>query len=124
MKFGPNFLFGIKWDGEDYPYIVMTPLVKPSVVIDRIRASPRVIGNALLHLLNHKRSLSDPEIIESIDAKVKVKNILPTKTAEYEKELRDILVKLRALEKESKYIVEDNINTLQKFERITPPPKI
>ena len=120
MKFGPNFLFGLKWNEEDYPYLVMTPLVRPKELIKRIESSPREIGNAIMFLLLHKRNISDPDIIASIDAKIRIKHKIPGKTIEYEKELQEVLDKLRELDNESNDIIKSNVKRMSKIKKISP----
>jgi hypothetical protein len=93
-------------------------------LIDRISASPREIGNAVLYLLQHKRSLSEPDIISGIDAKIKIRKQVPEKAEEYEKELHNVLVKLQGLENESKEIIQRDISRLARIKKIVPPPTI
>ena len=70
----PYFNFILKWSYKyDKPYLMLTPINTSSKLIEQIINNPPEIGNMIMYLLEKKRNLSDKELINSIDKKIKIK---------------------------------------------------
>jgi len=79
------FFLLFKFGKKDYPFITMTPTVSPETLIRNVERNPPEIGNAIMFLLERKRKLSSPDVIERIDKKVIAKLHLISKYQELAK---------------------------------------
>lgn len=112
------FYLLFKWKKHTpFPFLAMTPIISPEELLSHIERSNPEIGNCILYLLERKRALSSPEVVEKIDKKVQAKTQLIKKYSALSKTFKINFDKLLEKEEESKKTITKVEKDLTKKER-------
>jgi len=112
----------LKWSSShDKPYLFISLPPKNNIkhIIEHINNSHPKVGNSIMYLLEHKRTLSSKEIIDELDKKVAVKSELADLLDQYMYNSQLSYKSMLEFKKNVKHKMKDYKKSLKKFNSIT-----